>query len=98
MHTTLVRTFDELQATILSGRILQRNPEAHGRLGFRVQIRGVLVGRYLAADARVLVDIHALRNGRTTVAELPADLLDAIAERDRLECGRFCVESMADLR
>lgn len=87
VNATLVRTLDELQAAILSRGIFQRNPKSDSRFRFGVQIRRVLVGRYLSADAGILVDVHALRNGRSTETDLPADLLDAIAERDRLEGG-----------
>lgn len=97
MHAALVRTLDELEATILSGRVLQRNPKADSRLGLGVQVRRILVGRHLAADAGILVDVHALRHSRTTETELPAQLLDAIAKRDALERRVFRVQRMAHL-
>lgn len=39
-----MRAFDEPQAAILNGGILQRDPEADDRIRFRVQIIGILVG------------------------------------------------------
>lgn len=92
-----MRTLYEAQASILHGGILQRQPETDRRLGLRVQERRVLVGRHLAANARVLVNVHTLRHGWPPEAQLPAHLADAFAARQLPKDVMLGVQRMADL-
>lgn len=97
VHSALVRALDELQAAVLQGAVLESEPEAHRRVGLCVQEPGVLVWCHLAANAGVLVDVHALADGRPIEVQLPADLLDTIAEGQRIEGRMLHVQRMAHL-
>lgn len=50
---------------------------------------------HLAANAGILVDVHALAYGRAIVVQLPTDLLDTIAERQRIEGRMLHMQRMA---
>lgn len=97
MHTGAVRCPNELQASVLQRRILQRNPETDRRLGFRVQKRRILMGRHLATDAGIFVNVHTLRHGWPTETQLATNALDVRAERQPPENFVLGVQRMADL-
>lgn len=94
MDAALVRTLDELQASVLQCAILECKPEAHRRVGLCVQEPRVLMRCHLAANAGVLEDVHALANCWTIELQLPTNLTHPIAKCNFLECGMFHMQCM----
>lgn len=92
-----MRALNELKAAILRSGVFQWNPQTNRRFGLRVQVGGILMRRHFAANARVLVDKHTLRHSRSPEAHLPANLLHAIAEGNRLEDRVFSVQRVTNL-
>jgi len=94
VDAALVRSLDELQTAVLQGAVLEGYPKAHRRVGVRVQEPRVLVRSYLAAHTGILVDVHALADGRAIVIQLPADLTNPVTKSNCIEGGMLYVQGV----
>ena len=85
------------QAPVLERGVLDGEPEADDAERLGVQERGVLVAADLAADVRLLEDVHRLDRQRVSHPDRRGDVgkLGRVAER--LEHGVEVVHGVADL-
>src|SRR5262249_35261010 len=73
------------QTSILNRRILEREPQTHNVVWFRVEKRAVLMTRNLAADIRLLEDIHRLNEIRVVKSDGLGHLFDLFTPREAIE-------------
>jgi hypothetical protein len=86
----------ELEAAVFRGAILQRDPNTDHSQRLCVQIAAVLVRIDLAANERLLEDVHALAHHWLFEAEGLEHTACGLVKRDAFECGIECVESVRD--
>jgi len=84
-------------AAVLDRGVLEREPEADAALGCRVQEAAVLVAMHLAADARLLEDVHRLDQQRPRQADRPGDPGEPRIAREPVEHRVEIVQGVADL-
>ena len=92
-----VRAGPRPQAAVVERRVLERQPQPEARVRVGAQEARVLMGRHLAADPRLLEDVHRLDE----VRPLPAELVHERAHLARLRVlskgGLVHVQGVADL-
>mmetsp|Transcript_1185 Transcript_1185/g.4631 ORF Transcript_1185/g.4631 Transcript_1185/m.4631 type:complete len:305 (+) Transcript_1185:45-959(+) len=92
-----VRAPQRPQATVADGAVLERDPYPGAGHRVRPEERGVLVRRDLAADARVLEDVHALHRRGLGHAQGPQELAHLRGPRERAERRVDVVHGVSDL-
>ncbi len=85
------------QAAVVERGVLDGEPEAGDGDGIGVQERGVLVTADLAADARLLEDVHRLQGQRIDQTDVCGDLGDVRVVGEPLELVVEVVLRVADL-
>lgn len=92
-----VRCSDKFQAAVLKCCIFEGNPEANSWIWFCEKVRTVLMRCHFTADARVLVNVHALGNCRSLETQLPTKFPHSVIKRVFPEHWMFRVQSVSDL-
>ena len=85
------------QAAVLERGVLDREPEPGDGHRVGVEERGVLVAAHLAADVRLLEDVHRLQRQRVDETEVGGDLGESGLVGEPLELVVEVVLGVADL-
>jgi len=77
----------EGEGAVLSSTVLEGEPKATCGEGLGVEEGGVLVGRHLSTDLRLLEDQHGLQDARVPEIEVVGEVLHLLGQGQCTELG-----------